>query len=321
MKIGFYIKWPKNSINSKNNVIGDELFACSMCRSLNKNYEVESCEIYDSNNKPSKPLDVMIYLNDTPPNKNWAKKHILYLQNGYGEGSDSIIKELQKFNYDGYAFISNSLLKIHKENGYNGIFLPFGVDIEEFYPRSSSVLYDYGVAYVGNDIKGLHRSNKYLLPAAQFDFGLFGNWEIPHSNFAVWRNLKKYHPYRKAFARISKGKIPQSKVPILYSSAKINLNCTVQDCVDWDVITLRTYEVLACKGFLISDKVPSAEQTLVRGVVFTDGYTDLTDKITYYLDHPEERRKISETGYNYVIEEASIDRRMGELLSHLEQIL
>lgn len=320
MRIGLYIKWKQGSLTSKTNVLGDELFGNSMCKSLLKNDNVESCELYDTTNLPVNRLDVMIYLNDTPPNKNWAKKHILYLQNGYGDGSELILKELQKFNYDGYAFVSNTLLKKHKEDGFDGIFLPFGVDTEEFYPRLSTLLYDFDVAYIGNDIKGLHRSNKYLLPAAQFNFGLFGNWSIPH-NIALWRKLKKYPPYRKAFARISQGKIPQAKVPILYSSAKINLNCTIQDCVDWDVITLRTYEVLACKGFLISDKVPSAERTLTGGVVFTDGYTDLTYKIKYYLEHPDEREKIAETGYNYVIKNATIEARMDELLKYIEKIL
>jgi spore maturation protein CgeB len=321
MRIGLYIKWKQGSLTPKTNVLGDELFGNSMCKSLLKNDNVESCELYNTTNHPINRLDVMIYLNDIPPNKDWAKKHILYLQNGYGNGSASVLKELQKNNYDGYAFISNTLLRTHKENCFDGIYLPFGVDIEEFYPHHPSMIFDYDVAYVGNDIKGIERSNRYLLPATQFNFGMFGNWDIPHHDIALWRNLKKYPPYRKAFARISQGKIPQAKVPILYSSAKININCTIQDCIDWDVITLRTYEVLACKGFLISDKVPSAERTLLNGVVFTDGYTDLTDKIKYYLEHPKERKKTAETGYNYVINNASIDKRMKELLSYTEDII
>lgn len=321
MKIGFYIKWPKGSLNSKMNVLGDELLGESMCRSLLKNTNVESCELYAPNYLPNQKLDVMIYLNDTKPNNNWAAKHVLYLQNAYGDGSDNILQKLQYFGYDGYAFISERLLQIHRSSGYNGIFLPFGVDTETFYPRELEPDYAFDVAYIGNNIKGEYRTNKYLLPAAKFNMGLFGNWKIPRARLYIWKNWQKQPEYRKIFDKLSRGKIPQKKVPILYSSAKINLNCTIQDCVDWDVITLRTYEVLACKGFLITDKIPVAEKTMERCMVFTDGGDDLLEKIEYYLDHETERKRIAQQGYEYVIKHATIDARMNELSKYLEEIL
>lgn len=321
MKIGFYIKWPKGSLNSKTNVLGDELLGDSMCGALLKNSNVELCELYAPNYLPDRKLDVMIYLNDIKPNNNWAAKHVLYLQNAYGDGSDNILKKLQHFGYDGYAFISERLLQIHRSSGYNGIFLPFGVDTETFYPRKLESDYAFDVAYIGNDIKGEYRTNKYLLPAAKFNMGLFGTWKIPRARVYIWKNWQKQPEYRKIFDKLSRGKIPQEKVPILYSSAKINLNCTIQDCVDWDVITLRTYEVLACKGFLITDKIPVAEKTMEKCMVFTDGGDDLLEKIEYYLDHETERKRIAQQGYEYVIKHATIDARMNELVKYLEEIL
>ena len=321
MKIGFCIKWPKGSLNSKTNVIGDELLAESMCRALLKNSNVDFCKLYAPNGLPDQKLDVMIYLNDNKPNHNWASIHVLYLQNGYGEGSENILRKLQQFDYNGYAFISERLLEIHKKDGYNGIFLPFGVDTNVFYLREREPKFTFDVAYVGNDIKGEYRTNKYLLPASKFDFGLFGNWKIPRSRFFIWRNWKKKPEYRKIFETISRGKIPQEKVPVLYSSVRINLNCTIQDCVDWDVITLRTYEVLACKGFLITDKIPVAEKTMKGCMVFTDGGEYLVEKIEYYLDHEKERQRIAQQGYDYVIKHATIDARMNELVKYLEEIL
>jgi spore maturation protein CgeB len=91
--------------------------------------------------------------------------------------------------------------------------------------------------------------------------------------------------------------------------------------VDWDVITLRTLEVLACRGFLITDKVPSAERTMDDCMVFTDGGQDLIDKITYYLEHTTERHAIATVGYEYVKKSGSIDARMAELAGYLETIL
>ena len=209
--------------------------------------------------------------------------------------------------------------KIHKaeaEKNTEG-----GFTFRLFYPRKLESDYAVDVGYIGNDIKGEYRTNKYLLPAAKFNMGLFGTSKIPRARVYIWKNWQKQPEYRKIFDKLSRGKIPQEKVPILYSSAKINLNCTIQDCVDWDVITLRTYEVLACKGFLITDKIPVAEKTMKGCMVFTDGGDDLLEKIEYYLDHETERKRIAQQGYEYVIKNATIDVRMNELVKYLGEIL
>lgn len=318
MKIGLYIKWNKGSLSSKGNVLGDELHGESMCRSLRKLKSVQSAELYAPNHLPVERLDVMIYLNDTVPNESWARKHVLYMQNAYGEGSDNVMKSFQKIGYDGYAFISKRLLDLQRQQGYSGIFLPFGVDLETFYPRTQEQDYAFEVSYIGNDIKGEYRTSQYLFPAVKYHFGLFGNWNIPRYRLRFWKNWSKKPAYQEIFQSLSKGKIAQEKAPTLYSSAKINLNCTAQDCVDWDVITLRTYEVLACKGFLISDKVKVAQESMKDCLVFTDGGADLVDKIDYYLVHDDLRQEIAQRGYEYAVRHASIDTRMLELYRYIE---
>jgi len=321
MKIGFYMKWNKYSLKSTGkNVVGDELVGESLCRALIQLPAIASAELYAPNYLPRDSLDMMVYLNDTKPNKKWAKKHVLYFQNGYGDEATDLLKSFQMVDYDGYVFFSKRLLKIHEFGGYKGIFLPFGVDTSVFYPREHNEQYAFDVAYVGNDIKGQDRTMRYLYPAAQYNFGLFGNWKMSMARFRYWKNWKKQAPYKKLFENICRGRIPQEMVPILYSSAGINLNCTLQSCVDWDVITLRTYEILACNGFLISDKVPSSQQLLRDYVVFTDGDSDLSDKIDYYLSNDKERKSIAEHGYEYVVKHASIETRAKELFEYLGEI-
>jgi len=341
MKIGFFLKWPKgNSSVLGCNVIGDELYAEAMCMVLSKSESIESAEIFAPNHIPKEKQDVMIYLNDTLPNPKWAKKQVLYMQNAYGEGSDKALKAFHERGYDGYVFISNRLLEIYQKAGFQGQYLPFGVNIDLFYPRQKDNRYDFDVAYIGNDIKGEVRTTKYLYPAVHYNFGLYGNWSDPNPSLRrklqIWkprtepslmRKLQFWNPitnipaYKTEFFKISHGKIPQEEVPILYSSAKINLNCTHQDCIDWDVITLRTFEVLACRGFLITDKIPIAEKTMQGCMIFTDGDNDLSEKIDYYIDHEKERNTIAKNGYDYTIRKASLDSRMNELLSYLQGIL
>jgi len=318
MKIGFYMRYKKGPFRSYKGMIGDELYAESMCKSLRKIKGVESVELYALNYKPKKKIDVMIYLNGTKPQDKWADKHVLYMQNFYPKGSNKMLRFFQKINYDGYIFISKKLLDMHKRKGYQGIFLPFGIDLDFFYPRKKDPNFEFEVAHVGNDTKGEYRTNKYLLPAKDFKFGLFGCWKISKRQWlkrilGLWR--APY--YKKVFINICKGKIPQEKVPVLYSNSKIILNCSNQGYADWDAITLRTFEVLACRGFLITDKVSIAEKILKGFVVFTDGGEDLKEKIKYYLNNEKERNKIAEKGHNYVIKHASIKSRMEELYKYL----
>jgi spore maturation protein CgeB len=260
----------------------------------------------------------MVYLNDIKPIAEHAKNHVVYLQNGgYGEAAISLLERLTGYGYDGYVFFSNKLLALHQDKGGTGLFLPFGVDTNFFRPMPAQLDYSHEVAYVGNDIKGEAASTKYLYPAVNFEFGLYGNWARPKSRFKFWNNWKAVSLYQKTFEKLSRGKIPQVDMPVLYSSAKINLNCTLQDCIDWDVITLRTYEVLACRGFLITDAVPIAKQRMDGCMVFTDGGAELKAQISYYLAHEKERNEIAENGYNYVLKHASVEARAKELVNYL----
>jgi len=111
-----------------------------------------------------------------------------------------------------------------------------------------------------------------------FKFGLFGNWELPTESPPppfwqlkkwrhYWRKTRNIRSYQKMLGRISQGGIANRNLPTLYSSSKIILNCTGEDSLRCGVGTLRTYEVLACRGFLISD---FASEELKDAVVITE---------------------------------------------------
>jgi spore maturation protein CgeB len=318
MKIGFYLRWDLGSLHAKGgNVLGDELYATSLVRALNERPGI-TAQLYAPNHLPETQMDFMVYMNDNPPRPEWGRKSVLYLQNAYGHGADQKLAELRANGYDGYAFISQKLRQLHNDAGFSGIFLPFGVDISTFNPKSRDHCLSYEVSYVGNDIKGRERTEAYLQPATEFNFGLYGNWKVGHHRLRFWKNW--FHPsYRKRFEKLSCGKIPQEMVPVLYSSSKINLNCTAKDCVDWDVITLRTLEVLACDGFLISDRVPSAEALLGDYVAFTDGHNDLTEKIRYYLANDGKREEMARAGGEYVRNNFSVTATADNLLNYIEE--
>jgi len=319
MRIGFYIKFNKQSINSAGNVVGEELYTESLCKYLAKIPQVSKAELFAPNHLPKEKLDLMVYLNDVEPRPDWARKHVLYIQNSYKINPEVLIKKIQKITYDGYVFFSPKILKIHQSLGQEGMFLPFGVDLDLFYPRPTNERYAYDLAYVGSDIKGQARTRRYLLPATKYNFGLFGNWQ-PQYRFRFWRNWRSFE-YQKMLRKISQGKISLNAESILYSNAKINLNFSSQECVDYNAINDRIYKVLACRGFLITDKVRASEEIISDCVVFTDGGKDLIERINFYLENPEERKRIAQRGHEYVVRNSSLEIRAKELFKYLEEII
>lgn len=315
MKIGFYVKWP---IHQKRRVVGDSIVAEILCKNLRKLPNIKSAEVYAPDIPIKSRLDAVIYMNSTPPVREWADKHILYWQNGYSQSPEELFKDFYSHQYDGYAFFSRHLLERHLAAGKTGIYLPFCADTSFYYPREPDERLSFDVTYVGGDIKGTYTTMRYIYPALDFNFALFGGWKIsPRKLFSF-----EVQPYQEEFKKKSQGRIPEPDVPVLYSSSKIMLNTNITQSRDLGVISLRTFQVLACKGFLISDPLPGMEQELAGKVVFTDGYNDLTEKIKYYLTHEEERREIAENGYEYVMNSSQSAASLAErLLLYLEEIM
>jgi spore maturation protein CgeB len=321
MKIGFYIKFPKFSLERPGNVLGEEIFANSLCRGLRKLKGIASAELYAPNHLPQEKLDVMIYM-DTYPPATFAEKNFLYWQYSYDDNFDlaGLFKKYYSYNFDGYLFFSDYLLDMHKNAGINdGICLPFGVDCESFIPQIPENEYCHDVAYLGSYIKGKERTDKYLRPCTNFNFGLYGNWNPAYYRFRYWRNWPWLLPSRKRYMRLSHGKLAQEKVAVLYSSAKININFSIASANKWNVISFRTYEILACKGFLITDSNSKVKAELKGKVIFSTGGDDLRDKIKYYLEHETERLAIAQAGYEYALDNGSIFNRAEKLFRYISQ--
>jgi spore maturation protein CgeB len=85
-------------------------------------------------------------------------------------------------------------------------------------------------------------------------------------------------------------------------------------------MTLRTLEVLACDGFLMSDRVPVAEKLLGDYVAFTNGHEDLRRQIRHYLAHPDARQRMARAGGAFVRENFSIRATARKLLDYLRSL-
>jgi hypothetical protein len=93
-------------------------------------------------------------------------------------------------------------------------------------------------------------------------------------------------------------KLTPEKYADLISKTKINLNFPY--CPSgFDQCKGRVWEILATKGFLLERKNKATERMLTPGKDYVEylNEADLINKIKYYLEHEEERKKIEEQGY------------------------
>lgn len=105
---------------------------------------------------------------------------------------------------------------------------------------------------------------------------------------------------------------------------KVNLGCTVY-FGPGNGVSVRDYKIMGAGGFLLDlwpEKIHS-HFPLQNGKKLMDTYKDpkeLVEKIKYYLQHEDERKKIAERGYKWVCENARYIDRMKEVVGHVKKL-
>ena len=104
----------------------------------------------------------------------------------------------------------------------------------------------------------------------------------------------------------------------VYSNSKVNLNITLQGKSG---LNYRVFEVLASRGFLITDDLSDIHKNFVVSKeleVYKD-VADLIDKIKFYLKNPLIAEKIALLGFSNVIKSHSYTARVKKLLDELKK--
>ncbi len=111
----------------------------------------------------------------------------------------------------------------------------------------------------------------------------------------------------------------------LIQKAKINLNygCAADryEIKSWG-LPERCYGIPACGGFLLTDERVHARDDFIEGgeiVMFKD-LNDCFEKIKYYLNSPEKRRRIAENAYKRVVGEHTYKHRAEKLINAIESL-
>lgn len=256
-------------------VWGDEMQARAIGRDIFRYCpQIGAWQLYDSGEAKKIDADIgFVMWPNYPLLPKSVKTKVLWLQNaGYKERLGEYLE------YYDYVFTPSKTICAKDPRT---VYLPMGcVDTELFTKKEPVENLKTEVCFVGNytqDDRPLWFQEKFLLPACQFNFGLWGSG---------WHRSEI-----SALSSLTRGRVHPSLIPSVYSSTDIVLanHCLVHR--QEQMITTRIYEALACEAFVISDWFKELEDEFGRYLVFTEGGRDLQDKISYYLKHPEQRRE------------------------------
>ena len=133
-----------------------------------------------------------------------------------------------------------------------------------------------------------------------------------------WDKLPPTSPLKKS---VKDTKLKPEEWRKIFSSSKIILAIHYQDgktlCYQ---ASPKIYEALACKCFLLVDNQKDVRSLFEDGrhlVIFND-IKNLREKILYYLNHQEERKKIAEGGFREVLQKHTYLHRIKKIFSIME---
>lgn len=175
----------------------------------------------------------------------------------------------------------------------------------------------YDISFVGRPLSDVRQK---ILAKVVKSFGgrlkIFSypkHFEKSINDMKQYLNDSELETYEKSFCGFIESPYELSKI---YNSTKINLNINLQG--DFS-LNLRTFEVLASEGFLLHDKRAGIEELgLSDCLVQYENADDLIEKISYYIDAGDERKKISERAGKLIFERYNIIARAGEILNIVE---
>lgn len=286
-----------NTANNGANVQGDEMVARAWHKYMSRDHRVSEVHL----NGPSNiQYDVSIAF--SPLVECTSGYKILYLQNVFPKphwpGTVGMFQSVSK-NYNNFIFPSDGL---KNDCNSDGLVCQFAVDPEIFYPRSPSIELQHNLCFVGNNIRDAFSLNRYLLCTADMGLVIYGN---PHG----WNS------------DLCHGKISVEEEATLYSSAKICLNTHLTEHLEYGSFNFRIFNILACKGFIISDESVFLKNEFDKAIVFTDGFSDLRDKANFYLNNPYETLPFREYGYQHILNNHTFKHRTTSIIDWLERLI
>lgn len=112
-----------------------------------------------------------------------------------------------------------------------------------------------------------------------------------------------------------------TQLPKVFAGSRINLNMTIPNIKTG--IPLRVYDVLGAGGFLLTNFQAELPEYFEDGRELVCYYSqeDMAEKVSYYMAHETERKKIAAAGQEAVRRAHTYEKRMAELMQMLKQTI
>lgn len=298
------------SINSFDHgtVYGEEMDAWGIQKAFQRRADVESCDIltinlirYLEQRGEMKEYDLAIHF-AVPTVKLKNAINVLFFQQFYEWEKHDMTKHLENFDY--VITPAQRVTEWYKDV----IYFPLAVDMDFYKPVAKDIRFMDDIVFVGNRrMRDIETYDRFLKPAFGHKLAIYGaEWDVPGF---------------EAYQKYNKGMLPYDDAAKVYSSVRISLCIHNKEYVDkFLLVTTRGFHSISCGGFVISDSISEMMKLLPegKGVIYTDGYDDLKNKIDYYLKHDDERADISKAGYEWISKYHTWDVRVDKLLNDIK---
>ncbi len=149
---------------------------------------------------------------------------------------------------------------------------------------------------------------KFLPIEQDIELGFFGNINYENRKKFLGHVLKKFKMYTD---------YSTTKYVELMNRTKINFNVGYYDFG----IPNRVFDTLGCGQFLLTHEYKNEDN------IFQDGkhlsyftYSDIYDKIEYYINHPEKREKIAKQGQEEVLKKHTYKHRIKTIMEDVSKL-
>ena len=160
----------------------------------------------------------------------------------------------------------------------------------------------------------------------QSDVAFIGRPNTPERAEFIQVLAKKYDlklwgsGWEKYGLRVSAADVYASEYRKICAGAKIILGWNIDPTIDL-YFSNRTWYTLGCGGFLLTAYSPSLEELFGMGkeLDWFETVEECCERIEYYLQHDEERKKIAEAGYQLAHNEYSYDTMVNRIIKDVQQ--
>lgn len=226
-------------------------------------------------------------------------------------GKPQLYVEFPKINTTTYIWDREFVDEIE-----NAKYLPLAVNYKKYRPEETA---KYDISFVG---RPLGQKRQEILTTLLKHFGAKLNIfcyekhfeqsieEIKEQNLLSQQELILYKRTYRGFLQT------EQELANVYFNTKVNINSTIQGTSN---LNYRVFEVLASRGFLLTDKTNDIENNFLisKELEIYENLDDLIDKTSFYLKNQEIAQKIALNGFSNIAKSHSYTARVYKILKEI----